>query len=518
MTKKTNIFRFSLLVLFIALSLTGTLQAQQADTSRASDNAKARIISILKANLSKRMLDPSGESIRMLIGQVHINDDQTQIYCDSAVQFLDESLIKAYGNIYIKQPDQEVFSDSLSYYLDSDYSKFEGRVILIQDSITVLSQRVDYFKSENKAVFPLPFHLVEDSSWLYADRGIYFNEADSAQLAGNVLSKNKDGFLSTDSLLISRKNGRSYSFGRNYFEDAQRLNRINSDQLIAHENGYRWATGAVRVMKIDSALTDTLHLKAQEIEIIPDSTDQSKEDLFARNQVEQWQANRASIADTLRFLDRKEQIVWYGQPTLWQDDAQIKADTILLQLKQEKAEKLVAKHQALHIQPDSISGRFNQIQADSIIVFFNTETEKIKKIVAEPSSQIIYQSKDDKEEADGLISLASHAIHIFFDDEGKAEKVESLEDVDGAYFEEEAKLEEIKLPNFIWDIDKRPSKPSAWPSHRLGVPKSFSLFTYPTDFALPESVKKIWEHDFFTLPFIDNDDAPVQSPSELKLN
>lgn len=518
MTKTTNSYNYCLLVLFITLSLTTALKAQQADSSSSSASSKARIISILKANLSKRMQDASGESIRMLIGQVHINDDQTQIYCDSAVQFLDESLIKAYGNIYIKQPDQEVFSDSLSYYLDSDYSRFEGRVILIQDSITVLSQRVDYFKNESKAVFPLPFHLVEDSSWLYADRGVYFNQADSAQLAGHVLSKNKDGFLSTDSLLVSRKSGRSYSFGRIYFEDAQRLNRINSDQLIAHENGYRWATANVRVMKIDSALTDTMHLKAQEIEIIPDSTDQSKEDLFARNQVEQWQANRASIADTLTFLEKKEQVLWFGQPTLWQDDAQIKADTILLQLRQEKAEKLVAKNQALHIQPDSISSRFNQIQADSIIVFFNTETEKIKKIVAEPSSQIIYQSKDDQDQADGLISLASNAIYIFFDDEGKAEKVESLEDVDGAYFEEEAKLEEIKLPNFIWDLDKRPSKPTAWPSHRLGIPKSFTLFSYPIDFPLPESVKKIWEPNFFELPFIQTSEGIKQSPSELKLN
>lgn len=468
-----------------------TVSAAQESTSQS---AEKRIIQILQANIGTRS-EVDGNAKRRLIGQVRIVDGNTKIFCDSAIHFITDGRLEAYGNIQILEKERQIFSDYMTYDLASDLSKFSGRVLMVEDSTVVLTTEMEYFSDTEEAIFKKDFQLFDKGSTLYANRGRYFRVQDSAIVSGNVQSENKDGTLTTDSLIISKKNGRSYGIGSVFFNDSDGLNSLQSDTLYADSLGYRLAKGNVFTLKVDSTDSDTMAVWAEEIEIIPLEEGESAKELTAIGNVRQWSKDIAAISDTLLYNEKIDSLSWLSNPIIWQDRSELSASTIHLKMLNGKAKKLYAIALAKHISLDSLTKRYNQLAAEQIVVKFDTTTNKIMNLNAVGNAQTIYQSVDETNSADGLIKMAAKEIQISFDEQGNAQDVTSLSDIVGNYFDEEPSLKDIKIDNFSWNPTLKPIKPISAPktnSNHIWVDKSFRLFTYPYDWNLPEELSYIW--------------------------
>lgn len=476
---------FSCLFIFTSISV-----AQELN----SDKVEKRIIQILQANIGTRS-EIDGKAKRRLIGQVRIIDGDTKIFCDSAIHFITDGRLEAYGNIQIIERKRQIFSDYMTYELASDLSIFSGRVLMVEDSTVVLTTEMEYFSDAEEAVFRKDFQLLDNGSKLFANRGRYFRVQDSAIVSGNVQSENIDGVLTTDSLIISKKNGRSYGIGSVFFKDSNGLNSLQSDTLFADSLGYRLAKGNVFTLKVDSTEADTMVVWAKEIEIVPIEEGKSTRILNAIGNVKQWSNTISAISDTLLYNEKLDSLSWLSNPIIWQNESELSAKTIHLKMQNGKAKMLYANALAKHIGLDSLTNRFNQLSADQIVVQFDTTKNSIMRLNAIGSAQTIYQSVDETNAADGLIKLAAKEIQISFDEQGNAQDVTSISEIKGNYFEEEPSLKDLKIANFSWNPTLKPLKPVILPKvgdNHTWVDESYRLFTYPYDWNLPEELSYIW--------------------------
>jgi lipopolysaccharide assembly outer membrane protein LptD (OstA) len=485
---RTNIF----LPLITALLFICGLQVNAQEIK--NDSTEKRIIQILQANLGARSVE-SGNAKRRLIGEVRIVDGNTQIFCDSAIHYITEGRLEAFGRIQIFEKNRRIFADFMTYDLSSDLSTFSGRVLMVEDSTVVLTTEMEYLSETEEARFKTDFQLFDKESTLFANRGRYFRVQDSAIVSGNVQSVNKDGTLTTDSLTISKKNGRSYAVGSVFFSDTDKLNLLQADTLFADSVGYRHAIGNVYTVKIDSSNADTMAVWSNEIEIMPIENDKSKKELLAVGNVRQWTTSISARSDTLLYNEKQDSLSWLVNPMIWQKDNQLSANSIYLKMTDGKAKTLYAIVSAAHFSLDSLSNRFNQLTAEQIVVHFDSTSSNILEMQASGSASAIYQSTDGDNNADGLVKLAAKQILIQFDDAGNAEDVRSVADIKGNYFEEEPSLKEMKLDGFKWEIENKPKRPQKWPSvseTHIWISQDYRLFEFPFEWNLPEDLGYIW--------------------------
>jgi|GEM_PF-2394998 lipopolysaccharide export system protein LptA len=481
---------FAVLIVLLCFISVSVLSAQDLEKK----DIEKRIIQILQANLGARS-EEAGNAKRRLVGQVRIVDGDTKISCDSAIHYITEGRLEAYGTIQIVEKNRRIFSDFMTYDLSSDLSTFSGRVLMVEDSTVILTTEMEYLSDSEEAIFKADFQLFDKESTLYANRGKYYRAQDSAIVSGNVQSENNDGMLTTDSLVISKKNGRSYAIGSVFFKDSDQLNLMQSDTLFADSVGYRLAKGNVFTIKIDSANADTMAVWANQIEIIPTKLDNEKNDLLAIGQVKQWSKSIAAVSDTLLYSEELDSLSWISNPIIWQEDSELSARAIHLKMINGKAKTLYAMSAAQHISFDSLSNRFNQLAAERIEVQFDSTTSNITIMQAVGNAEVIYQSTDGSGKADGLVKMAAKQIQIHFDNDGNAEDVTSLVDITGNYFEEEASLKDLKLEGFAWRIDSKPERPFIQPREslkHLWIDSEYRLFTYPYEWKLPEDLSYIW--------------------------
>src|SRR6056297_3325055 len=56
-----------------------------------------------------------GERVQKILGDVHLQSENLEMYCDSAYQFVNKSEIRAFGNIQIETGTEKIWADTLKY-------------------------------------------------------------------------------------------------------------------------------------------------------------------------------------------------------------------------------------------------------------------------------------------------------------------------------------------------------------------------------------------------------------------
>ncbi|HHG83977.1 MAG TPA: hypothetical protein ENJ82_04445, partial [Bacteroidetes bacterium] len=89
-----NLFRYAgLLGFFTLMALSGYAQPGKNPENR---------LEILKTDLFEfASFGEDSIRIRKLIGNVHLRQDTTDMYCDSAYQYIDSNFVVAYSNVHI---------------------------------------------------------------------------------------------------------------------------------------------------------------------------------------------------------------------------------------------------------------------------------------------------------------------------------------------------------------------------------------------------------------------------------
>lgn len=250
-----------------------------------------------------------GQKVRKILGNVFIKsvEEDLEMYCDSAYQFVESSEIRAFGNIQINTENEKIWADSLVYFTDIDFSQLRGRVIIEADSTILFGNSVDYRFSTRVAHFIDEIRLEDTEGILTANSGFYYREADSAVFRGQVQLQDSTQYIEGDSL-FSNRGKKYYEMHSNIFaDDAENNSMLKGSYLEADSTGRRLLTGNAWLQNIktdttEAAEQDTLQTSPQEgiaETFRPDSISYRPDSLINQQTDKPVQETTVDTADTV---------------------------------------------------------------------------------------------------------------------------------------------------------------------------------------------------------------------------
>ena len=144
----------------------------------------------------------------------------------------------------------------------------------------------------------------------------------------------------------------------------------------------------------------------------------------------------------------------FGHPVFWNDQTQVKADTMYLYTEKQKAKRLYVYFNGIVVNKTR-EGLFNQIGGRTINGYFKEGTIDYIRVKGSPAESIFYPHDDDSPYV-GLNRSKGDVIDIFFVNK-ELNKIKFINDVDGILYPIRQIPEDQKyLKNFIWEDNRRP--------------------------------------------------------------
>jgi lipopolysaccharide export system protein LptA len=182
----------SLLFLLFSTQILYSQQAAQDTTSKLKVESSETVEGFLR----------KGREVRKLSGNVRLRQENTLIYCDTAIIDLDDAVLK--GNVVIEQGDSvKIFADSALYFGATKQSDLFGKVVLAKADKKLFTKKLHYDVGNKIATYYTGATLTNGQSQLSSKRGYYYVNEDQIYFKGNVLITDPDFTVRTDTMLFN---------------------------------------------------------------------------------------------------------------------------------------------------------------------------------------------------------------------------------------------------------------------------------------------------------------------------
>ncbi len=406
------------------------------------------------------------------------------------------------------------------YYSDTKEYFAIDSVILLNEKYTMTGDTLKYNTSTDVSYFFGPTTIVSDSNLIYCENGWYDTKNDVSQFNKNAYLLKGAQKLSGDSLFYDRNIGLGKAFINVEIEDTTQkviitgekgtffenpeiatvtdsavlMQVSDNDTLFLHADTLKMKTytdtiiysvidtlelnfldSIYRFVKLDSIIefnidtvafakdsTDTL-MSVQKLVFTyqQDSLFKHKK-AFAYNKARLYKSDLQGKTDSLMYVFKDSVIQFFGSPVLWSDENQIDGEYIEMFMKNDEAHHFFIQSKAMIVSEDD-SIRYNQISGKEIYGYFKKNEIYLVKVFGNAES-VYYareEAKDTTQNTKGdLIGpnvAKGSTMHIYLKNR-KPVKIVYLKSPDGTLSPINYKTqEELRLKNFSWQIDKRPT-------------------------------------------------------------
>jgi lipopolysaccharide export system protein LptA len=452
----------------------------------------------------------NGKSYQKLVGRVVLHHDGAMMFCDSAIIADVDNVARAFGHIHIQQGDSldmygeemeydgnkkiatlkkkvrlidkqltlnsnqivydrnagmAYYGDSSStvtttdqltskkgyYYIGRKEFAFKGDVVLKNPEYTLYSDTMIYNTVKDITYFKGPSTIVSKQSFIYCENGWYDKINDKAQFNKNAYVIAEKNILRGDSLYYERKNGYGNAIGNVSIEDTV-------ENIIVYGQYAETQRDIERYLVTDSAQMvqvfddgDSLFLHADTLLALQDTSDNRVIHCF--HHVKFFKTDMQGACDSLTYTQADSLIRMFYEPVIWNDENQVTADYINVNIGKSKIYWMEMLTTALIIQQED-SVKFNQIGGDNMKGYFRDN--ELSKVDVFGGGKTIYFPKQDDGTFIGMNKVECVDITIYIK-ERKFDKIvfkkkpvgvlEPLEKINPADF---------KLDGFQWLIDRRP--------------------------------------------------------------
>jgi hypothetical protein len=447
-------------------------------------------------------------------GPVHIVHDGVDMWCDQALVYFKENFVKAYGKVLVKQgdtiemrsnygeyngntsmafaagavnlkePSSSLESDTLyfdrmkqeAYYrsggivrdtssvltsrrgrLFTETKKYEfsGQVVIENPEYTVRSPRLDFYSESGLAYLYGASTIESPSSTIYCDRGYYNTRSNKGHFVKNSRVDYNQRILYGDSIYFDRAQGFASATNNIKLIDSanQMVVRGHYAEVFKQKDSVYITNRAVAVSVQEQ---DSVYIHADTLRVTGPSEQRIIKGFYGArmfkpgNSIEDRTSGRCDSIVVLQELGLTKMI---GRPVLWTGDQQITGDTIHLiqDLERDELDSLKVYDNAFMIQED-VEG-YNQVKGAQLVGLF-TEN-KLDTIDVIKNSQVVYYSRDDKQELVGINNTVASSMQLYVR-QNKIKGIRFINKVPGkvyppSEFPENARI----LPGFIWRGDER---------------------------------------------------------------
>lgn len=159
------------------------------------------------------------------------------------------------------------------------------------------------------------------------------------------------------------------------------------------------------------------------------------------------------LADSAYFGYPDSLIRCFGTPMMWSQGSQLSADTLYLQLKNDKIDNMLLQNKAFIVSTELDSSKFNQVKGKRITGFFTND--KLDRVFVDGNAESIYYTVEDNKFT-GMARSISSRIKVLFKDD-KLTDIVSIRKVAHTYYPISKISEDQEfLEGFIWKPELRP--------------------------------------------------------------
>jgi lipopolysaccharide export system protein LptA len=437
-----------------------------------------------------------GKTVRVATGNVHFVQGNVDVYCNEAVQYIDENKVELKGNVKIYQDTLSLFTSKATYYGTDKHAVCEGGVTLKDPNATLRADDGVYYFADARAVFKGDVIIVNPTYKITSKELTYLRNSEDSFAKGDVVVTTDSAIIKAENIDFYKRQGKTYAFQNVSIDSDSSI--IYSDTLTDYslekksiavgnvkilnlrnnlvvtgayaENydrlKYSFVKGNARLTQVEN-VKDTLFIFSDILEtfrIVP-------ERYKAKDNVEIIRGTFLAKCDTAIFAKTKdpriEEMSLFTRPVIWQDNLQLTADSVYAQIENRKLSMIYAKK--IEGYPFSKNSflltanrdtffikRYDQITGRDIKIKFENDT--IKNVnVYKNSSSIYYVYEELK--ANGVNIVDGENMYITFGNDQKVSKIRIEKNSKGQYVPE-AKIATVqtRLPGFILRTDKPTKK------------------------------------------------------------
>ncbi|MCB0687372.1 MAG: hypothetical protein KDC53_12640 [Saprospiraceae bacterium] len=442
-----------------------------------------------------------------------LTNDTIFLYSRKGTFFLQTNEVYFKDSVYIQSEDFELYADTLLYNTEEQKAYFLGPTRIDLTNGSKVYCEGGYFDLKNKlALFTQDAQYVDDEQVALGDSILYDGNSKIVTLLHNA-SLSEPGKEAEADTIIYREEEKILSLqGNAFFKDSIRTMRSNTlvynvdqDKLISNsrasienapqfleadtidfdnETGVGIAIGNIvwkdttshytifcqeaqyidsikylkafggRPLLINKIEDDSLYLSADTLFSLEQQGIADTFRIFnAYHDVKIFKSDLQAICDSLSYSSEDSIFQLYKDPVIWSDTSQFVADSVSIQLANEKIDKIFLKKNAFILNSED-QILFNQMQGKEITAFF--KEGDVYKMLIKGNAQSVYYVLDDSKAYIGLnetecssmlLRFAGNAVkEIVFYDNPKA-SFHPIQDVDPETF---------KLEGFHWRESERP--------------------------------------------------------------
>ncbi|MCF8461371.1 MAG: hypothetical protein K9G46_11660 [Flavobacteriales bacterium] len=491
--------RLPLLFLFICITFSSFAQEE-----------KKKRIELLNADVLE--YDESlGHKAKRLIGNVIFEHQGAIMNCDSAYLYEDNSM-DAFSRVRINKGDSiKMWCDELNYNGNTEFAKAKRNVKLVDREMTLTSQKLDYnmateqawyntggkivdsentltsrigyyysaieelfFKDSVKLVneqytlycdtlryntqtevafFLGPTTIISDENTILCNFGWYDTELDIAQFSKKATVLSSDQSILGDSLYYNKKHGYGVALGNVVISDTAQNIILTGERAKYYEVGDMVLLTDSAVMIQDMG-ADSLFLHSDTLLSIID-TIIDRRILFAFHHAKFFKPDMRGKCDSLVYSYADSTIRMYRDPILWSDENQLTADSMWIQNKNNKIDRLYMKENSMIISEED-SAMFNQIKGRFMTGYF--KEQKLNRVYVEANGETIYFAGEEGGPPDNVNKAKASNLLIKIES-NKVKDITFLTQPDATLYPLNlVKLSDMKLEGFNWRIKERPEK------------------------------------------------------------
>jgi len=368
----------------------------------------------------------NGDDVRELIGNVFITQDNVEIRCDHALQFVQAGTVELTGNVVVRDDSLTITAPRGIYHREPRRAEAFDHVVLDDRVSRLEAVYGEYTVDSRKAFFHTRVVASDSASIMNADTVHYDRTLRFMEARGRVVL-----YTMSDRVTVS---------GGHFEHDAAHAHsRMTEDPVLMQRD----STGD---------RLDTLIVRSRVMESFRDSTRR----LVASDSVEIIRSDLAGVAGSVVFYTAADSIQLRRAPVLWYGETQVTGDSINLFLRRRVLERITVMGNAFAIsRSDSqFAGRYDQLTGEWLAMTF--AARKLERIDVDLRATSIYFLFEDSA-ANGLNKTSGDRIVMQFDS-GQAKAIHVYGGVEGQYFPESMvgrREHEYRLPGFLWR-DNRP--------------------------------------------------------------
>ncbi len=471
-------------------------------------------VKLKEAEVMYGSVKPDGERYDRVIGDVVFEQKETTIYSDSAHFYRKRNYVEAFGHVRIIEGDSvTITAGKLIYDGDSKLAKLRENVVFTKlDQMTLYTDFLDYNRTKQEAKYFNGGKLVDSTNVLTSRKGYYQVNTNMASFKKNVVGKNKDYTLESDTLQYNTETKVVF------FRDETQLTNQDGDVATYYEGSYNTvaqksdlakgeveteayiltgdklrlddlrkyytATGNVEMISKEQDViitgdhsfynkrtgvskvygralmkkifeNDTMYLTADTLVAI-ENQDPQKKRLLAYKNVKIFKSDLQGIADSLAYFTADSTIYFYNDPVLWTGGNQLTADSINVEIANNTIDKLNMNINSFVISQDSIKN-FNQIKGRKMVAHFNKG--ELKNVDVNGNGESIFFALDEGDTyVVGMNKILCSNMVINFK-KNTADNASFYVNPDAAFIPPHELSEPQKtLQGFVWRSEEQPVK------------------------------------------------------------